>query len=55
MTLVAKAESNRAIAQALGITTRAVERHINSIFRKLSLAETQDVNRREGHGGLVDA
>jgi DNA-binding NarL/FixJ family response regulator len=46
MTLVAKAESNRAIAQALGITTRAVERHINSIFRKLSLAETQGVNRR---------
>jgi DNA-binding NarL/FixJ family response regulator len=46
LALVAEAESNRAIAQSLGITTRAVERHINSIFRKLGLAETDNVNRR---------
>ena len=37
LTLLAAAESNNAIARDLGITTRAVERHVNSIFRKLDL------------------
>jgi DNA-binding NarL/FixJ family response regulator len=44
--LVAKAKANGAIARELGITTRAVERHLNAIFRKLELAESRDVNRR---------
>jgi DNA-binding NarL/FixJ family response regulator len=44
--MVADAESNSAIARQLRITTRAVERHVNSIFRKLSLNESRDVNRR---------
>jgi DNA-binding NarL/FixJ family response regulator len=44
--LVAEAESNIAIARDLGITTRAVERHVNSIFKKLGLNGSRDVNRR---------
>ena len=44
--LIAAAESNSAIAQELGITVRAVERHVNSIFRKLGLVESDAVNRR---------
>jgi DNA-binding NarL/FixJ family response regulator len=46
LSLVAEAESNVAIARSLGITTRAVERHINSIFRKLGLTEAEGLNRR---------
>jgi DNA-binding NarL/FixJ family response regulator len=44
--LVAQSASNTAISGRLGITTRAVERHINSIFRKLQLPESDQVNRR---------
>ena len=44
--MIAEAESNNAIAQHLNITTRAVERHVNSIFRKLGLNGSRDVNRR---------
>jgi DNA-binding NarL/FixJ family response regulator len=44
--MVAGAESNNAIARQLRITTRAVERHVNSIFRKLGLNGSRDVNRR---------
>ena len=46
LTLLAAAESNNAIARDLGITTRAVERHVNSIFRKLDLEDSRDMNRR---------
>ena len=46
LTLLAAAESNNAIARDLGITTRAVERHVNSIFRKLDLEDSGDMNRR---------
>jgi DNA-binding NarL/FixJ family response regulator len=44
--MIADAESNSAIARQLRITTRAVERHVNSIFRKLGLNGSKDVNRR---------
>jgi DNA-binding NarL/FixJ family response regulator len=46
LTMIADADSNVAIARELGITTRAVERHVNSIFRKLGLNGSRDVNRR---------
>jgi len=46
LSMVAGAESNNAIARHLRITTRAVERHVNSIFRKLGLNGSRDVNRR---------
>ena len=46
LALLAAAESNNAIARDLGITTRAVERHVNSIFRKLDLEDSGDLNRR---------
>ena len=36
---IAEGKSNAAIAEALVLTKRAVEKHINSIFLKLNLAE----------------
>ena len=44
--LVADGLSNTAIAERLFLTTRAVERHINSIFAKLELTDQQATNRR---------
>jgi DNA-binding NarL/FixJ family response regulator len=46
LSLVAEGRSNGAIADALVITKRAVERHINAIFAKLELADSADVSRR---------
>ena len=46
LALVAEGRSNSAIADALVITKRAVERHINAIFAKLELSESEDVSRR---------
>jgi DNA-binding NarL/FixJ family response regulator len=43
---IAQGKSNEAIAQSLFLTKRAVEKHINSIFMKLNLAEAPDVARR---------
>lgn len=42
---IAQGKSNAAIADALVLTKRAVEKHINSIFLKLGLSET-DVSKR---------
>lgn len=44
--LIAEGRSNTAIAEALVVTKRAVERHINAIFRKLELEESEAVSRR---------
>jgi len=44
--MIAEGKSNTAIAEALVITKRAVERHINAIFWKLDLGESEDVSRR---------
>ena len=43
---MAQGKSNSAIAATLFVTERAVEKHTNSIFAKLSLSEERDVNRR---------
>jgi len=43
---MAQGKSNSAIASALFVTERAVEKHTNSIFAKLGLSEEKDVNRR---------
>jgi DNA-binding NarL/FixJ family response regulator len=43
---MAPGKSNAAIASALFVTERAVEKHNNSIFAKLGLPEGKDVNRR---------
>ena len=43
---MAQGKSNSAIAVALFVTERAVEKHTNSIFAKLGLSEEKDVNRR---------
>jgi DNA-binding NarL/FixJ family response regulator len=43
---IAAGKSNGAIAESLVLTKRAVEKHINSIFAKLDLPETEDVSRR---------
>jgi DNA-binding NarL/FixJ family response regulator len=43
---IAKGKSNAAIADALVLTKRAVEKHINSIFLKLNLSYADDVSKR---------
>ncbi len=46
LAMIAEGRSNAAIARALFITTRAVERHISAIFTRLELAESAEANRR---------
>jgi DNA-binding NarL/FixJ family response regulator len=46
LALVAEGLSNGAIAERIVITKRAVERHINSIFSKLGLADAEHFSRR---------
>ena len=43
---MAEGKNNAAIAKALFLTERAVEKHINSLFHKLGLSEEPDVHRR---------
>jgi len=43
---IAEGKSNAAIAESLVLTKRAVEKHINSIFTKLGLADAHDVSKR---------
>ena len=59
---MAQGKSNNAIAETLGVSERAVEKHSNSIFSKLGLTEERDANRRvkavlvylaESDGGLA--
>jgi DNA-binding NarL/FixJ family response regulator len=44
--LMAEGRSNRAIAEQLVVTERAVEKHVTSIFDKLDLAPTAEDHRR---------
>jgi len=46
LTQMATGRTNAAIAAGLYLSERAVEKHINSIFRKLGLSEELDVNHR---------
>lgn len=43
---VAQGKSNAGAAAALFLTERAVEKHINTLFAKLGLGATPDLNRR---------
>jgi DNA-binding NarL/FixJ family response regulator len=43
---IAQGKSNTAIAASLVLTKRAVEKHINSIFMKLDLADVDDIAKR---------
>ena len=43
---MAEGRSNAAIAEALVVTERAVEKHVTSIFSKLDLAPTVEDHRR---------
>jgi DNA-binding NarL/FixJ family response regulator len=44
--LMAEGRSNAAIAEALVITERAVEKHVTSIFSKLGLSPAAEDHRR---------
>ncbi|MGH9188589.1 MAG: response regulator [Acidimicrobiales bacterium] len=46
LTLMASGRTNAGIAQSLFLSERAVEKHINAIFRKLGLSEELDINHR---------
>jgi DNA-binding NarL/FixJ family response regulator len=43
---MAQGANNAGVAGALGLSERAVEKHINSVFSKLGLSEEPDVHRR---------
>jgi len=43
---MAQGQSNAAIGAGLGLSERAVEKHINSFFAKLGLGAEPDINRR---------
>ena len=43
---IAEGKSNAAIAESLVLTKRAVEKHINSIFLKLDLSQSEDTSKR---------
>jgi DNA-binding NarL/FixJ family response regulator len=43
---IAQGKSNAAIGESLFLTKRAVEKHINSIFLKLGLADSEEVSKR---------
>lgn len=44
--LIAQGRSNRAIGNELFLSSRAVERHVQAIFQKLGLPDSEDNNRR---------
>src|SRR5437764_15021596 len=46
LSLLAEGRSNRAIGKELFLSPRAVERHVQGIFQKLRLPDTEDDNRR---------
>jgi len=46
LSLIAEGRSNRSIAKQLYLSPRAVERHVQGIFQKLALPDTEDHNRR---------
>ncbi len=46
LSLIAEGRSNRAIGKQLFLSSRAVERNVQGIFRKLGLPDTEDDNRR---------
>jgi DNA-binding NarL/FixJ family response regulator len=46
LSLMAQGKNNAAVARALFLTDRAVEKHINALFHKLGLSEETDVHRR---------
>jgi len=46
LSLIAEGRSNRAIGKSLFLSSRAVERHVQGIFKKLGLPDTEDDNRR---------
>jgi DNA-binding NarL/FixJ family response regulator len=46
LSLIAEGRSNRAIAKQLYLSPRAIERHVQAIFQKLRLPDSEDDNRR---------
>ena len=46
LSLIAEGRSNRAIAGRLHLSPRAIERHVQAVFQKLRLPDTEEDNRR---------
>jgi DNA-binding NarL/FixJ family response regulator len=46
LSLIAEGRSNRAVGKQLFLSPRAVERHVQGVFKKLGLPDTEDDNRR---------
>jgi DNA-binding NarL/FixJ family response regulator len=43
---IAQGKNNAAVGAALGLSERAVEKHISSLFAKLGLSEERQAHRR---------
>ncbi len=43
---IAQGRSNAAVAQSLGLSNRAVEKHTHAIFAKLGLVNSEDTSKR---------
>jgi DNA-binding NarL/FixJ family response regulator len=50
---IAQGKSNAAVAESLVITKRAVEKHVNSIFMKLGLTQSEGVSSRRVKAALM--
>ena len=50
---IAQGKSNAAIAESLVITKRAVEKHVNSIFLKLGLSQSEGASSRRVKAALM--
>jgi len=46
LSLIAEGRSNRAIAGRLHLSPRAIERHVQAVFQKLRLPDSEEDNRR---------
>jgi DNA-binding NarL/FixJ family response regulator len=46
LSLIAEGRSNRAVAAQLHLSARAIERHVQTIFQKLRLPDSEEHNRR---------
>jgi DNA-binding NarL/FixJ family response regulator len=46
LSLIAEGRSNRAIANRLYLSPRAIERHVQAIFQRLRLPDSEHDNRR---------
>ena len=53
--LIAEGEANKQIADTLGISIKTVEKHRQSVMRKLDLHDTAGVTRYAISAGIIES